>query len=114
MPTYAPDVNVIGLAALAPASDLTALVGAMMTTYLLAAYSAAYSDVSVDDYMGPSARARGMATRWLSGSGALLSLVVAATLEQSIFARPHDSGWLRTRLAENTPTVPMQVPLFIG
>jgi hypothetical protein len=86
--SYAPDVNIAGVAALAPATDLLPLleaaedtiVGKVMASFLMTAYSATYADVQFDRYAGPDARARDMATRCLSGRGALLSILVAATL----------------------------------
>jgi len=63
-PTYAPGVNVVGVAALAPASDLKALVekvrntleGRVLGSYILSAYSDIYPDVSFDHYVCPAAR----------------------------------------------------------
>jgi Secretory lipase/Short repeat of unknown function (DUF308) len=63
-PTYAPDVNVVGVTALAPASDLEALVeevrntleGRVLGAYILTAYSDISSDVSFDHYVRPAAR----------------------------------------------------------
>jgi pimeloyl-ACP methyl ester carboxylesterase len=63
-PTYAPDVNVVGVAVLAPASDLKALVeevkdtleGRGLGAYILSAYSDIYPDVSFDHYVRPAAR----------------------------------------------------------
>jgi len=61
-PAYAPDVNVVGVAALAPASDLQALAeevghtleGRVLGAYILSAYSDIYPDVSFDHYVRPA------------------------------------------------------------
>jgi hypothetical protein len=55
---------VVGIAALAPASDLTTLVeevndtleGRVLGAYILTAYSESYPDVSFDHYVRPAAR----------------------------------------------------------
>ncbi|TGR72940.1 hypothetical protein EN832_34275, partial [Mesorhizobium sp. M1C.F.Ca.ET.189.01.1.1] len=57
---YAPDVNVAGVAALAPATDLRALFAAVRRTmfgkivsaYLAEAYAKAYPDVRSGGYLG--------------------------------------------------------------
>src|SRR5689334_3350216 len=62
-PSYAPDDHVLGVAALAPASDLTGLVenlasvtgGSIFAAYVVTAYSQAYPDVSFGRYVRPAA-----------------------------------------------------------
>jgi acetyl esterase/lipase len=121
-PRYAPDVNVIGVAALAPATDIAPLVdaaqhtpvGKLMASYVVKAYSDAYPDVRFDDYVGPTTRGRAMAGRCLSGRGALLSLLVSVTMERGFFGRPPGEGPLGQRLAENTPHDSIAAPLLIA
>lgn len=121
-PAYAADVSLAGVAALAPATDLRPLVeaaqhlsvGKLMASYVVAAYSDAYPDVRFDDYVGPSARGRALAGRCLSGPGALLSLLVARTMERPFFARPPGDGPLGVRLAQNAPRQPIAAPLLIA
>jgi hypothetical protein len=60
-PTYAPDLELRGIVAFAPASDLHALVKASRTTafgkivssFLVSAYAAVYPDIRVEDYLRP-------------------------------------------------------------
>jgi pimeloyl-ACP methyl ester carboxylesterase len=121
-PEYAPEVGLRGVAALAPATDLLPLivaaqytpVGKIMASYVMAAYSNAYPDVRFADYVGPERRARAMASRCLSGPGALLSVLTAVTLEATFFARPPDQGPLAQRLRENTPDAPIRPPLLVA
>jgi hypothetical protein len=121
-PHYAPDLAVMGVAALAPATDLPALVdgvqhtlaGRILTAYVAGAYSDIYDDVLFDDYVGPTAEARGMAGRCLSGHGGLLSVLVSAALGGTIFIRPPTTGPLGQRIAQNTPDEPIDAPLFIA
>jgi uncharacterized membrane protein HdeD (DUF308 family)/alpha-beta hydrolase superfamily lysophospholipase len=123
-PTYAPDVNVVGVAALAPASDLKALVeevrhtleGRILASYILSAYSDIYSDVSFDHYVRPAARVlvREAADRCLDIPDAIPSAITALLSREPVYAVPPLDGALGRRLAENTPTGPIKVPLLIA
>ena len=123
-PSYAPDVNVIGVAALAPASDLKALVekvrntleGPVLGAYILTAYSEIYPDVSFDHYVRPAARVivREAADRCLDIPDAIPSVITTTLARQPIYSVDPLSGALGRRLAENTPTGPIKVPLLIA
>jgi uncharacterized membrane protein HdeD (DUF308 family) len=122
-PRYAPDVNVLGVAALAPASDLTALVGKVRDTlegrviasYILTAYSQIYPDVSFNHYVRPGARVivRATARRCVELPEAVAS-VATALPRQPIYRVDPLSGALGRRLAQNTPTGPIKAPLLIA
>ena len=123
-PTYAPDVNVVGVAALAPASDLKALVeevkntleGRVLGAYILTAYSDIYPDVSFDHYVRPVARVlvRETADRCLDIPEAIPSVVTAVLSRQPIYAVDPLAGALGRRLAQNTPTGSIKAPLLIA
>ncbi|SHN33888.1 lipase family protein [Rhizobacter sp. OV335] len=123
-PRYAPDVPLAGIAALAPGSDLPALVAAVQHTpvgritsaYLLQAYSDTYGDVKFDDYARgwPALMARDIASRCLAGGRAWFTAVEAAAVGGSIFSAPPTSGPLGQRLAENTPVGPWTQPVLIA
>jgi pimeloyl-ACP methyl ester carboxylesterase len=123
-PSYAPDVNVVGVAAIAPASDLHALVeevrntleGRVLGAYILTAYSEIYSDVSFDHYVRPAARVlvRETANRCLDIPEAIPSVVTTILSRQPIYAVTPLGGALGRRLAENTPIGPIKVPLLIA
>lgn len=123
-PHYAPDVALRGVAAIAPASDLPqliepiqhTLVGRIMTSYLLSAYSSRYDDVRFHDYSSglKGALARDMASRCLAGAPAIVSIASAGVAGGTIFARPPAAGPLARRLRENVPTGPWPMPLFIA
>lgn len=123
-PTYAPDVNVVGVAALAPASDLHALVdtirhtleGRVISSYILTAYSEVYADVSFDHYVRPAARVvvREAAQRCLDLPEAIPSVVTAVLSRQPIYSVDPLAGALGRRLAENTPRGQIRVPLLIA
>jgi alpha-beta hydrolase superfamily lysophospholipase/uncharacterized membrane protein HdeD (DUF308 family) len=123
-PSYAPDVGVIGIAALAPGSNLTALAGrwgqgnggAIFGAYLIAAYSDTYPDVRFGTYVRPTARipVRELADRCLSEPKIYLSGISSLLIGQSIWATDPATGAAGARLRENTPTGPIPVPLLIA
>lgn len=124
-PTYAPDVNVMGVAALAPASDIVGLVhnlnvpgGTVFASYVVAAYTQIYPDVSFDTYIRPPARVlvEKMSKRPLSGPSTFLSVLEALSLsaEPNIFAVDPTTGAFGKRLRENVPTGRIEAPLLIG
>jgi acetyl esterase/lipase len=122
--SYAPDVNVVGVAALAPASDLIAIIdnfesvtgASIFTSFMVQAYTRIYSDVDFDDYVRPTARIqlREMASRCLSEPGTLVSVVSSLLFDKSVLNNDPATGPLGTRLKENTPTGPIDLPLLVA
>jgi uncharacterized membrane protein HdeD (DUF308 family)/alpha-beta hydrolase superfamily lysophospholipase len=122
--SYAPDVGVEGVAALAPASDLPGLVdnlgnvpgGSIFATYVLDGYSRTYDDVGFDDYVRPTARVtvREVAGRCLGEPAVFVSVLTSLTTDMSVFSTEPGSGSLGDRLVENTPGGPFAAPLLIG
>lgn len=123
-PDYAPDDHVVGVAALAPASDLTGLVddlahvpgGSVFSAYAITAYSQTYHDVGFNQYVRPAARiiSRRAASRCLSGPGALVSVAQSLALDKPIFTGNPATGALGQRLVQNTPARDIQAPLLIA
>jgi uncharacterized membrane protein HdeD (DUF308 family)/acetyl esterase/lipase len=122
--SYAPDAGVVGVAAMAPASNLTSLAanfddvtgGSIFASYALAGYARTYDDVDIDDYVRGAAKVQTeeMATRCLSGAGALLNVATYLVQDTSIFTTDPNSGALGERIRENTPTDPLTMPLLIA
>jgi uncharacterized membrane protein HdeD (DUF308 family) len=127
-PTYAPDVDVVGIAALSAASDPLALaeivtahpgaLGASLgISFVLAAYSRTYPDISLDD-AHPAARTlvREAAARCTSEPGTILTILtgVAVSRDTPILATDPSTGAVGRRLRENVPLGPWPAPLFIG
>jgi uncharacterized membrane protein HdeD (DUF308 family)/alpha-beta hydrolase superfamily lysophospholipase len=123
-PAYAPDVPLAGVAALAPASDLVGLVrtlpqvtgGSIFATYALSAYSAAYADISLADYVVPTGRPTFDATanRCLGDRSILVSALTSIVTGASLFSGDLTAGPAGARLAENTPAAPIDAPLLIA
>lgn len=124
-PDYAPDVNLQGVAALAPASDLRALVasgqssmfGKIVSSYLMRAYPAVYADVDANAYVGTTTRliAHDIAGRCVGGWETLFSVLETTLLPGGgIFAIDPTRGALGDRLQQNTPNRKIAVPLLIA
>jgi acetyl esterase/lipase len=123
-PTYAPEVDLLGVAVAAPASDLPSLieavhattVGRIMSAFVLRSFAEAYPDVSIAGYVPSWKRwlARDMASRCLAGRGALFSVAEALAATNGIFRVAPSSGPLGARLTENSPTAPLPQPLLIA
>ena len=123
---YAPDLSIVGVAALAPASDLPGLVeslptvtgGSVFASYVLSAYSAVYPDVDFAGYVRPAARVvvREMAGRCLAEPGVVVSVLNALALSRDplVFAADPGDGTLGARLAQNVPTLPVAAPLLVA
>jgi acetyl esterase/lipase len=121
--TYAPDVPLAGVAALAPASDMISLsatftsggIGAVFGAYALKGYSEVYPDVKFDDYVNAEARAvlEEAVERCLSERTTLVSVVAAMTGEP-LFSTSPQEGPLAQRLAENIPSMVTGISTFIG
>jgi pimeloyl-ACP methyl ester carboxylesterase len=123
-PEYAPELNLLGVAAVAPASDLQSLlesvsdtpVGRIMSSFILRSYADAYPDVRFDNYTsGPALPlARDMSARCLAGREALFSVTESLLLGRSIFHKEPIHGALGERLAQNTPNKSLPQPLLIA
>lgn len=123
---YAPDRRLDGVAALAPASDLPGLVanlpnvtgGSVFASFVAAAYTATYPDVTTRDYVRPGAEVtlRQMATRCLAEPGVLVSVLGALALSRDpdLFSREPTTGAFGRRLAENVPPAAGSAPLLLA
>lgn len=124
-PTYAPDANVVGVAAFAPASDLVALFttnrhsmfGKIVSSYLSVAYAKQYPDIDMPSYVSPGSQGLvdDIAARCVGGLETLVSVVETQMLPSGgIFMREPAEEPLGRRLKENTPAETIEAPLFIG
>lgn len=122
---YAPELKLTGVAALAPASELAGLIasskgsifGKIVSSYLVHGYAQAYPDVKVDAYLGDFSRivASDIATRCVGGYATIFSLMEAFLLPSSgMFSQDPTTGPLGARLAQNTPTRAIRVPVLIA
>lgn len=123
-PTYAPDLDVAGVAGIAPASDLVGLVeniignpfGLLFAAYVIDAYSENYPDVSFDDYITPAARdvIRRAADLCVTDRDGLVAVAQDPALRQQIYATSPTTGALAKRLKENIPDGRITAPTLIA
>jgi acetyl esterase/lipase len=122
---YSPDVTVLGIAALAPASDLKALVkvgqatmfGKIVSAYALHAYGAVYPDVEPETYLKTGTRllAGDIAARCVGDWGTVFSALQTMLLPQDgIFARDPTAGPFGERLDQNSPFGPFAMPVLVA
>jgi alpha-beta hydrolase superfamily lysophospholipase len=122
---YAPELKLLGVAALAPASDLKGLVlaskggmfGKIVSAYIVRGYAQAYPDVKADDYVRGISRviADDIATRCVGGYGTLFSVLETTLLPaDGIFSQDPTGGPLGKRLGENTPARIIPAPVLIA
>ncbi len=124
-PDYAPELDIVGVAAMSPASDLIGLIrglesvtgGSLFGAYVAAAYEAHYDDVTFRDILEPGAEriTRELAARCLEDPRTLLSIFQALAIEQDrpIFRGDPTAGAFGDRLRENTPVGPESIPLLL-
>ncbi|MGA8047622.1 MAG: lipase family protein [Dermatophilaceae bacterium] len=124
-PGYAPELQIEGVAALAPASNLPGLIdnlgnvtgGELFASFVIDSYAAIYDDVTYAEYVRPGAQpiVRQMSQRCLADiRSTLVSVGTIMALDKTIWNGDPNRGALAQRLEENTPSGPIEAPLLIG
>jgi alpha-beta hydrolase superfamily lysophospholipase/uncharacterized membrane protein HdeD (DUF308 family) len=123
-PTYAPDVGVIAVAAMAPAANLPALVESLLTlsvgslfgAYVLEAYSQIYPDVTYEEVVLPRSQVlvKEIAYRCLHEPAFDVSLVQALLLGADIWKGDPMDGPMGPYLQQNVPSSAIDVPVLIA
>lgn len=123
-PDYAPEVELAGVAALAPASDLNGLMGSLtefpggsiFASFTVSAYSDIYDDVDLADYVvvGGDVKVRSVAERCLAEPSVFTSLLSSLAVGFSTFVPDLSSGALEARFAENIPPFAVAAPLLVA
>ena len=123
-PTYAPDLELDGVAALAPATflretfDRLPAQDRIFAAYTMASYDAAYDDVSWGDYASDEAEAFGreLAAECLPDPQAYSDLAqeVMSFQDGAIFDQYFAEGAMGRRLGENEPELPVPAPLLMA
>ncbi|MEO3761514.1 lipase family protein [Mycobacterium sp. B14F4] len=122
-PTYAPDVNLLGVVAAAPATDLDELArihaqgvaAAFLGPYMATAYSQYYPDVKFDDLVPLGAReiSREIADLCPEPKDMPRMQELGSQLGAASVMPASPSGPFATRLRENTPNQPVALPLLV-
>lgn len=121
---YAPELDIAGVAALAPPANLPALVieladsvlGPVFGAFVIAAYSAEYPEIDMAAYVRPGARVSvdEMSRRCLSDPSTIVSVAVAVFGRAPIWHQDLAQGALMERARQNIPTLPIEAPLLIA
>ncbi len=122
--SYAPEIDLVGVAAIAPAADLPAMIGALaeeksgtvIGPLVLAGYASTYDDVRVSDYLRPEATLlfdETVARCW-SDPAMLVTVIGAVLVDRPIWAANPTEGPLGARLEQNVPLLPIHAPLLIA
>ncbi len=112
---YAPEVELLGGAAISPATELLRLlevseddlVGKALSSLAMVSWSKVYDDVRLSSVVRPAVRLRveDIASRCVTAPKALVSIAEAASIRGGIFATPPaDDPALAAHMAANTPT----------
>jgi alpha-beta hydrolase superfamily lysophospholipase len=113
-PTYAPELDLVGGAGIAPATDLAGLLeaaegtdaGKALTSLAMVAWADVYDDVELDGVVRERALplVRDIASRCIVVPEALVTLIEASLIREGVLAvDPNEDPVLRARIAENTP-----------
>jgi len=123
-PSYAPELDIVGVAAMAPAANLPAMIeqlatgraGTIVGPLVLAGYSAHYDDVHVEDYLLPAATLTFQETvaRCWSDSAFIVSVLGTTVMDRTIWTQSPSDGPLGVRLEQNVPRLPIEAPLLLA
>ena len=126
---YAPELEMLGTATLAPAADPLALAEeltagdanvllSILISWVLVPYADTYDDVDLSRYIAPGAEAivREMTQRCPSEPGVIVSVATALGVaeDRPLYVGDLTAGALGRRLADNAPTGPWPHPLLIA
>lgn len=126
---YAPNLQILGTAALSPLTDPLAMAHelterdasaelSIMVSWVLVPYAETYPDVEVADYVATSGRAivREMTQRCLSEPGLFVSAITSlgVSADEPLYPANLTGGAMGRRLAQNIASGPWEAPLLIG
>lgn len=123
-PSYAPELQVLGVAAMAPATDLKQLAasvanssaGKVISSYIATSWNQLYPELQIEQSLsGASASASELISKsCFFGTDTLTAMAQASQLFEPIFTSQKLNGPVGTKLEENSAPVPSNVPLFIA
>ena len=128
-PSYAPDLDIVNVAALSSATDpLTLAQGFLgtasgpvmdvITSYVVVPYADEYPDVTLDDLVHPTGQSlvRAFASRCASDTDMAVSVISALALraDDPLYRLDVNAGPAHDRLRENIASGLVDAPLFLG
>ena len=126
---YAPELRILGTAALAPVTDPLGMARelterdasaelSILVSWVLVPYADLYSDVNVEDYVATSGRAivREMTQRCLSEPGLFVSAITSlgVSADRPLYPANLTGGALGRRLDQNRPEGPWEAPVLLA
>lgn len=121
---YAPELDVLGVAAAAPATNVKALVtrledstiGMVLGPLIVRSFDETYPDVHATDYIDPRMFPiyEAASRRCIPEPQSLVTLLTALTMHGPMYSTDPSTGPLGARLEENMPTGHIDAPLFIA
>jgi alpha-beta hydrolase superfamily lysophospholipase len=123
---YAPDLDLVGVAAAAPAIELAALVrddvdtlgGRLLLSMGLVAWSEVFADAKLDVALTPAARpgARAIARRCIETNAQAVAVLPTVAVQRAVpflAIDPVTTEPWASILADNSPTAPIGVPMLV-
>ncbi|KTS11195.1 alpha/beta fold hydrolase [Microbacterium testaceum] len=126
---YAPGIDVLGTAVVAPVADPPALARELLsgppnamlsviTSWVLVPYSETYADVHLDDYIAEGSRSivLEMTQRCPTEPGVVVSVLTALGVSEDrpLYSADLTDGALGRRLEENAMTEPLGTPMLVA
>lgn len=121
---YAPNLEILGIAAMAPATNLPELAesvadtaaGKIISSYIAASWNQLYPDLGIDERLTTRSRmaVNQLSQNCFSGTGALTGLAQASQLFEPILSSEALDGQLHSVLKRNSSIVPAGYPAFIA
>ncbi|MFJ2618475.1 alpha/beta fold hydrolase [Glutamicibacter sp. NPDC087344] len=123
-PEYAPEFEVLGVAAMAPASDLKQLAvsvadstaGKVISSYMATSWDELYPELGIRENLPHSIRKAvdRISKNCFYGTEVLTSLAQSSQLFEPVFTAAEMTGELGARLEDNSAPYPADVPVFIA
>lgn len=122
-PNLAPELNLIGVAAAAPAAELTLIMGAQWSTAvgwaigpeIVESWPVVYPSLPLDGYISPQGQANGARLANECIIAAAIEGLVRIDFGQEFFAvNPTNTDWGVKALEQTPPPLPALMPAFIG
>ncbi len=123
-PDYAPEIQLLGVSAAAPAADVKGLIGSLgesligqlLGPFAVRSYAETYDDVDAAHYVDARMWAiyDAASRRCLPNADTTVSLLTALTMHGTMYRVDPSTGPLGDRLDENVPTLMIGAPLFIA
>lgn len=121
---YAPEINILGVAALAPATNLVDLAlgvkdgaaGKVVSSYIAGSWNEIFPELEVTSLLTPGyARSvERISERCFDGRDALASVIGGTQLFDAVIPASALNGPLGGKLRENSVDMPIDYPLFVG